>query len=58
MLSSIAQGHVDLADILFLIAFIVFCVAFVIEVMIRPVVLDRLCITAGLALIALGWFVL
>jgi hypothetical protein len=54
----VISGNVDLADIFFLIAVIVFAIAFVLRVMIRPVPLDAVMIAAGLTCLALGALVL
>ena len=55
----IAVGHVDLADILFLVAlFICCCIIFVVRVMVRPFPLDGALMAAAIGLIALAWFVL
>ena len=51
-------GNLNLADILFLIAFIVFCIALVFRVMLRPLPIAEVLITAGLACVALAWMVL
>lgn len=58
MLSAISQGHADLADLLFLIAFIVFVIGVVITAITHPLPLISLVLYSGLALLALGWFVL
>ena len=54
----IVSGNFDLADIFFLIAVIVFAIAFVIRLMIKPIPLDHVMIAAGLVAVALGWLVL
>jgi hypothetical protein len=51
------SGNFNLADILFLIATIVFAIAFIIRVLLRPVPLPETLIAAGLACVALGWLV-
>ena len=58
MLAQIAVGHVDLADILFLVAFICCCIVFVVRVMVRPFPLDGALMAAAIGLIALAFFVL
>jgi hypothetical protein len=58
MLATIADGHIDLADFLFLLAFIVFVIAVVLDVMVNPRPLRSILVSAGLALVALAWFVL
>lgn len=52
------SGKANLADVFFLIAAIVFGIALVIRLMIRPVPIDSVLIAAGLMLVALGWLVL
>ena len=54
----IFQGNFDLADVFFLIAVIVFAIAFVLRIMIRPVPLDSVMIAAGLVAVALAWLVI
>ena len=51
-------GKFNLADIFFLIAVIVFGIALVIRVQVKPVPIDMVLIAAGLMLCALGWLVL
>lgn len=54
----IFTGKANLADIFFLIAVIVFAIAFVIRVMLKPVPVDALMVAAGLTAVALGLLVL
>ena len=54
----IFSGKFDLADICFLVALIVFTIAFVIRLLIRPIPIDAVMIAAGLTFVALGWLVL
>lgn len=54
----IFSGKFDLADIFFLIAVIVFAIAFVVRLLIRPIPIDAVMIAAGLTFVALGWLVL
>jgi hypothetical protein len=58
MLAALVSGKVDLADVLFLVAFIVFCVVFLLRVMATPRAVDTVLVAAGLALVSLAWFVL
>jgi len=51
-------GKLNLADIFFLIAAILFGIALVIRLMLKPVPIDTVMIAAGLMLVALGWLVL
>lgn len=51
-------GKLDAADVFFLVAVIVFAIAFVIRLMARPVPLDGVMIAAGLTCVALGWLLL
>lgn len=46
------------ADICFLVAFIVFALALVVRLMVRPVAIDAALVSAGLMAVALGWLVL
>jgi hypothetical protein len=59
MIATIASGHADFADVMFLIAFILFAIEFVIR-LVRPAnwPFDMLLVVAGLACLALGWLVL
>jgi hypothetical protein len=50
-------GKVDLADVLFLVAFILACVVFVLRAVVRPIPVDGVLMAAWAALIALAWFV-
>jgi len=52
------QGNLDFADILFLVAAVVFAIAFVLRVLVRPIPLDSVMIAAGLTCLAIGWLVL
>jgi len=54
----IFTGKFTLADVFFLIAVIVFAIAFVIRLLARPVPIDSVMIAAGLTAVALGWLVL
>lgn len=54
----IFSGSYNLADILFLIGAIVFIIAFIIRLMVKPIPLDMVLVAAGLACVALGWLVL
>lgn len=58
MLATISEGHVDLADVLFLIAFIICAVVFVLRLcsVALPPKLDWLALVLGL--LSLAWFVL
>ena len=58
MIADIAHGHVDGADLLFLIAAIVFIIAAIVEVVVKPVVLNMLLLFVGLACVALAWLIL
>ena len=52
------SGKFNLADIMFLIAVIVFGIAFVIRLMIKPIPIDMVLIAAGLMVTAIGFLVL
>lgn len=56
MLADIASGEVDTADVLFLIAFILFVIATVMAAMAKAV--DSVIVRAGFACIALAWLLL
>jgi hypothetical protein len=58
MIADIATGHVDAADVLFLIAAILFGVAALLPLRVRPLVIDAMLIPAGLCLVAVAWLVL
>jgi hypothetical protein len=58
MIADIAHGHADGADILFLVATILFIIAAIVEVVVKPVVLNMLLLFAGLACVALAWLLL
>ena len=54
--TGIASGHLTLADVMFLVAFVVFLVgAFLAN---QAKALWALAVAIGLALVSLGWFVL
>ena len=52
------SSNLDAADFVFLIAIIVFAIAFVIRLTIRPIPIDGLMVAAGLTAVALGLFLL
>lgn len=58
MIADIATGHHGLADVLFLLAAIVFVLEVVVLVVNRPAITSGVLPAVGLALIALGWLVL
>lgn len=61
MIADIAHGNVGLADLLFLVGFILFALAAIAEVLARPTPPSpwwRLLVAAGLACMALGALVL
>lgn len=58
MIAEIASGHLDAADILLLIAAVVFALATLLPLRVRPVVVDSLLIPAGLCLVAVALLVL
>jgi hypothetical protein len=51
-------GKLNAADVFFLIAVIVFVIAFVIRLTLRPVPLDSVLVAAGLVCVSLGWLLL
>jgi hypothetical protein len=57
MFAQLVVGKVDLADVLFLVAFILACVVFVLRAVVRPIPVDGVLMAAWAALIALAWFV-
>jgi len=58
MIATISEGHADLADVLFLVAFILFAIVFVLRLLGVPIPARVDLIAAGLACVALAWFVL
>jgi uncharacterized membrane protein len=56
MLSTIIEGEADLADVLFLVAVILFCIVAIFHLMRRAV--EGALLAFGLAAVALGWLVL
>jgi hypothetical protein len=58
MIAEIASGHVDAADVLFLIAAIVFGVAVLLRLLVRPLTIEAMLIPAGLCLVSVAWLVL
>lgn len=58
MIATIASGHVDLADFLFLLASIVAAIVVVLVGIAKPVNIVRLAAALFGLLIALAWFVL
>jgi hypothetical protein len=55
-LATIIDGEADLADVLFLLAFLLFCIVAVMNLMRRSV--EAALTSFGLAAVALGWLVL
>lgn len=58
MIATISSGHADLADVLFLVAFILFVIVFALKLAGVPIPPKVDLIAAGLACLALAWFVL
>ena len=60
MIAQIAEGHVDLADLLFLFAAIIFALLVLITLVARPVngKLTAVLMPLGLTLFSVAWFVL
>ena len=58
MIADISHGHVDGSDLLLLVAVIVFVLAAVVEVIVKPVVLNQLLLFVGLACVSLAWLIL
>jgi hypothetical protein len=58
VIAALVTGKVDLADVLFLVAFILFCVVFVLRWLVAPRAVDGMLVAAGLALTTLAFFVL
>jgi hypothetical protein len=58
VIADIASGHVDAADVLFLIAAIIFAVAALLPLRTRPVALEAMLVPAGLCLVAVAWLLL
>ena len=55
--AAISEGHTDLADLLFLLAFICATIALVVEALSTKTIVRLAAFAAG-ALVALAWFVL
>jgi hypothetical protein len=58
MIADIAHGHVDGADVLFLIAAVIFAAAALLPLRARPIALEAMLIPAGLCLTAIAWLIL
>lgn len=58
MLAAVVEGKADLADVLFLVAFILFVIGAFLAAAVQPVALWTVLLFAGLAAAAAGWFVL
>jgi hypothetical protein len=58
VIAQLVVGKIDLADVLFLVAFIVACVVFVLRLVAMPRVVDGVLMAAWAALLALAFFVL
>lgn len=58
MWATISDGHTDLADLCFLLAEIIADVAIISLLLTKPISLWRLCMSAAVALVSLGAFVL
>jgi len=58
VIAAISEGHADLADVLFLVAFILFVIVFLLKLFGVPIPAKVDLIAAGLACLALAWFVL
>jgi hypothetical protein len=56
MLAAISTGHITLADVMFLVALILFGIATVLALLART--LEAALIPAGLTCLAIGWLVL
>ena len=49
------NGNFNFADLMFLVAAIVFAIAFIVRVLLRPVPIAETMIAAGLTCVALAW---
>lgn len=58
IVATISEGHADLADVLFLVAFIIFAVWFLLQAMGFPIPAKISVLAAGLACVSLALFVL
>lgn len=58
IVSTISDGHTDIADLCFLLATILGAIATVVLILERPLSTWRLCVTVAIALVSLGAFVL
>ena len=54
----ISSGNLNLADVLFLIAAIIFGIAALLPLRVRPIALESVLIPAGLCLVSIAWLVL
>ena len=52
------SGNFDAADICFLIATILFAIAFVVRVIMKPIPIDFTLVAAGLTAVALAWLLM
>jgi hypothetical protein len=58
MFAQLVVGKFDFADICFFIAFVLFCVVFLLRVIATPRPVDGVLVAAGLAFVSLAFFVL
>jgi hypothetical protein len=58
VIAQLVVGKIDLADVLFLVAFILGCVVFVLRLVAMPRAVDGVLMAAWAALLALAFFVL
>jgi hypothetical protein len=58
LIADINSGNVDAADALFLIAFVIFLAVCLVNLIRTPRSYESAAVAAGLALVALAWFVL
>jgi len=48
----------DFGEVMFLVAFLLFAIAFVVRLLAKPISIDFVLVAAGLAVLALGWLAL
>lgn len=52
------SGNFNAADFFFLVAAIVFAIAFIIRLLARPIPIDYVMVAAGLTCVAVGWLII
>lgn len=52
------SGNFNFADVMFLVAFIVFVIAAVIRLLAKPIAIDFVLVAVGLACVSLAWLLI